>query len=283
MTHKLVKCLGHPVELPVGEPRVKRQRERPLDGCIRPREWALARVGAKAVERVRADLALDPPGAQPGQHRVAAVDLDHVGLEPVAVAGVRMGQHDVEPGQPLRVSRSDALVRRVELVEKDDLSWAKQPYHAAERLSAPDARVLVERGVASARRIAVREIRMAVARAGEAGDDVAGCAVLAGAPMPEWTVDEILSVHFRMHKAEGVLFRDALARAARTCALQLVEVPEKQLDQHAARALATSLTGARKTIAALGRSVGAPWGKDQKDATLAAMIALHMARDDHSH
>ena len=27
-------------------------------------------------------------------------------------------------------------------------------------------------------------------------------------------LDEILAVHFRMHKAEGVLFRDALARAA---------------------------------------------------------------------
>jgi hypothetical protein len=29
-----------------------------------------------------------------------------------------------------------------------------------------------------------------------------------------------------------------------------------------------------KTIAALGKSVGPPWGKDQKEATLAAMIAL---------
>src|SRR6202011_6360641 len=78
--------------------------------------------------------------------------------------------------------------RRVELVEKDDVSWAKQPYHAAERLSAGDARMLVERGVASARRIAVREIRMAVKRAGDAGHDVAACAVLAGDPMPDWAV-----------------------------------------------------------------------------------------------
>jgi hypothetical protein len=168
--------------------------------------------------------------------------------------------------------------RRVELVEKDDVSWAKQPYHAAERLSAGDARMLVERGVASARRIAVREIRMAVKRAGEAGHDVAACAVLAGDPMPDWAVDEILAVHFRMHKAEGVLFRDALSRAARTCALTLVEVPEKQLDEHAERALDTSLNSARKTIASLGKSVGAPWGKDQKDATLAAMIALQGRR-----
>jgi hypothetical protein len=92
--------------------------------------------------------------------------------------------------------------------------------------------------------------------------------------MPDWTVDEILAVHFRMHKAEGVLFRDALARAARACGLRLLGIPEKQLDEHVERALATSVNSLRKTIASLGKSVGPPWGKDQKDASLAAMVAL---------
>jgi len=93
-------------------------------------------------------------------------------------------------------------------------------------------------------------------------------------PMPDWTVDEILAVHFRMHKAEGVLFRDALARASGACGLQFLGIPEKQLDAEAERALATSVNRLRKTIASLGKSVGPPWGKDQKDAALAAMIAL---------
>jgi hypothetical protein len=163
---------------------------------------------------------------------------------------------------------------RMELVENDDASWAKQPYHAAEHLNAGDARDLVTRGVARARRIAVREMRTAVARAREAGHEVAACAVLAADPMPDWTVDEILAVHFRMHKAEGVLFRDALARAAGVCGLRLLEILEKQLDEHAERTLATSVTSVRKTIASLGTSVGPPWGRDQKDASLAAMIAL---------
>jgi len=34
--------------------------------------------------------------------------------------------------------------------------------------------------------------------------------------MPDWSTDEILAVHVRMHKAEGELFRDVLvARRAR--------------------------------------------------------------------
>jgi hypothetical protein len=164
---------------------------------------------------------------------------------------------------------------RMELVDKDDASWAKQPYHAAERLNAGDARDLVGRGLVTARRIAVREMRTAVKRARDEGHEVAACAVLVVDPMPDWTVDEILAVHFRMHKAEGVLFRDALARAAGTCGLKFLGVHEKQLEEEAERALAIPVNSLRKTIASLGKAVGPPWGRDQKDAALAAMIALH--------
>jgi hypothetical protein len=164
--------------------------------------------------------------------------------------------------------------RRVELVEEAEASWAKQPYHAAEHLNPGDARDLVARGVAGARHMAVREMRTAAQCAREAGHEVAACAVLLADPMPDWTVDEILAVHFRMHKAEGVLFRDALARAAGACGLRLLGIPEKQLNEQAQRALATSVSSLRKTITSLGKSVGPPWGKDQKDAALAALIAL---------
>jgi len=194
--------------------------------------------------------------------RVAFGVKAHSGWAALVVLGTRGGELQV-------VDR-----RRVELVEKGEVSWAKQPYHAAEGLNADDGRDLVTRGVAAAGRIAAREMRAAVERAREAGHEVAACAVLMGAPMPDWTVDEILAVHFRMHKAEGVLFRDALARAARACDLPFLGIPEKQLEDHAERVLATSVGSLRKTIASLGKSAGPPWGKDQKDAALAALIAL---------
>jgi hypothetical protein len=54
----------------------------------------------------------------------------------------------------------------------------------------------------------------------------------------------------------------------------LVAIPEKRLTEHAEQALATPAAAVMKRIAALGKSVGPPWGKDQKDAALAAMIAL---------
>src|SRR5258708_15806060 len=76
--------------------------------------------------------------------------------------------------------------RRLELVNSNEALWAKQPYHAAEHLTAKDARELVARGVGTARRIAVREIKAAVKREQQAGHVVAASAVLVGNPMPHW-------------------------------------------------------------------------------------------------
>ncbi|MBI1818037.1 MAG: hypothetical protein HYR72_23910 [Deltaproteobacteria bacterium] len=186
----------------------------------------------------------------------------HSGWAALVVLGTRGGDLHVVDRRP------------IELVAPNDARWAKQPYHAAEHLRPNDARDLVKRGLAAAYRSAVREMRAAVSRTREDGHEIAACAVLVANPMPSWTVDEILAVHFRMHKAEGVLFRDALARAAEACNLRLVTIPEKRLVEHAGAALAISVSSLVKTIATVGRSVGAPWGKDQKEAALAAMIAL---------
>jgi hypothetical protein len=159
--------------------------------------------------------------------------------------------------------------RRVELVEAGKFAM-KQPYHAAEGLSAADAKKLVERAVKSARRIAVREMRALVKRVTAAGHKIAGCAVLVGSPMPGWTIDQIRSVHVRMHKAEGVLFPEALTSAAAECDLKVTQINEKTLNERAAASLEPE--AATKTLTALGRSIGPPWGRDQKSAALAAMV-----------
>jgi hypothetical protein len=168
--------------------------------------------------------------------------------------------------------------RRIELVKADDAKWAKQPYHAAERLTPKIARDVVRRGVAGARQTAAREMRAAVQRTRAAKHTIAACAVLVGDPMPDWSVDEILAVHFRMHRAEGALFQDVLRAAARACRIPLVAVPVKQL---AARARTTFGPRANKIltqVGLLGKSAGPPWGKDQKEAALAAAIALRGAK-----
>lgn len=163
--------------------------------------------------------------------------------------------------------------RRVELIEEGEL-WAKQPYHSAEDLSRDEARAVVKSGVESAHRIAVRRMQEIIKRINNLKYEISGCSVLVPEPMPDWSTDDILAVHFRMHKAEGVLFPDALCRAAESCKLPLVAVREKRLDEIAEKELAMPISHSKEMIAGLCKSVGPPWGKDQKTSALAAMIAL---------
>ena len=158
--------------------------------------------------------------------------------------------------------------RRIELV---DQTWAKQPYHAAEGLESRVASDLVKRGTESAQRFALDEIKTAIRRERDRKNEIAGCAVVVGTPMPDWNTDEILAVHFRMHKAEGVLFQNALVRASEKCKLNTLPVLEKEMLVQATSQLGDKVV---KQITGLGKSVGPPWGKDQKDAALVALMVL---------
>jgi hypothetical protein len=189
--------------------------------------------------------------------RVAFGLKAHSGWAALVVVGSRRGEISI-------IDR-----RRIELVEPADIAWAKQPYHAADGMPLAQARDLIRRAVAAARRVAARELHAALQRSGDAGHEVQRCAVLTPAPMPAWTFEEILAVHIRMHQAEGVLFPAALQQAAEDNGLEVRASAEREV---VTRADATRV-GA---IADLRKVVGSPWGSDQKLATLAALTALEI-------
>ena len=162
--------------------------------------------------------------------------------------------------------------RRIELVEEP---WAKQPYHAAEGLERKAANDLIKRAIDTAQRLALGEMKAAVKRERDRKNEVAGCSVLVTTPMPDWNTDEILAVHFRMHKAEGVLFQNVLVQAAEKCKLNVLSVLEKELMAQALTQIGIPVDLLVKKIAALGKLVGPPWAKDQKDAALIALMALY--------
>ncbi len=137
-----------------------------------------------------------------------------------------------------------------------------------------NARESVKRSIADAHRLAESGLREAAQRAAEAGHELSGCAVLVGTGMPDWSTDEILAVHVRMHKAEGELFRDVLVAGTRACDLPLTTLPDKSALDDAARKLGLTRARLDARLAMLGKSAGPPWGKDQKEAAAAALVAL---------
>jgi hypothetical protein len=168
------------------------------------------------------------------------------------------------------------LIERLQVRLLPEGTWA--PYHAAEGLAPAAARASVRRSIAAAQRLATGAIGEAARRLAEGGHDVCGCAVLVGNGMPPWSTDEILAAHVRMHTAEGELFRDVLVNGARACGLAVTTLPVASALDDASRRL--GLTGARLSarLAALGKAAGPPWGKDQKEAAAAALVALAHSR-----
>ena len=168
-----------------------------------------------------------------------------------------------------------------ELVERSLISLLPDrvmaPYHAAEGLSPEQARKSVKESIAIARKLANNAMRDAIRRVADAGHEVRDCGILVGSGMPNWTVDEILAVHFRMHKAEGELFRDVLVEGAKAYKLELTTLPDKSPFDAAASVLGLARTRLDGLIAALGKQAGPPWTQHQKEAAAAALAALKQA------
>ena len=148
------------------------------------------------------------------------------------------------------------------------------PYHAAEGLESKAADAHVKAAIRRARRLAQDAVREAAKRCAASGHELCGCAVLIGTGMPEWTTDEILAVHVRMHKAEGELFREVLVEAARACGIEPTTLPDKSAIDAAAEKLGVTRARLDADLAALGKAAGAPWGKYQKEAAAAALVVL---------
>jgi hypothetical protein len=168
--------------------------------------------------------------------------------------------------------------QRAHVLERTELKLLPEgdfaPYHAAEGLPSAAAQKSVARSVAAAHRLAEEGIRKAIEALADAGHEICGCGVLVGGGMPPWNTDEILAVHVRMHQAEGELFREVLVVGACACGLSPTTLHEKAAMEEAASMLGVSSTELQARLVALGKTVGAPWGKDQKEAAVAALVAL---------
>lgn len=164
--------------------------------------------------------------------------------------------------------------RRVALIEDETPEWAGQPYHAADGQPAAQAEATVANGIAETQRTALAELRAARARIENDGHHVAACAVLAPAPLPHWNTADILAVHLRMHQAEGALYPTVLLQAAQELGIAPHRIAAKTVREDACRLLGVSAAELERRLAALGKPLGAPWGADQKSATLAALLAL---------
>jgi hypothetical protein len=161
--------------------------------------------------------------------------------------------------------------RRVQLCPD---ALPRQVFHAAQGLPRARGAALIAKVEASvtAMTAAVIDELADVARAH--GDLVALSVV--GFPREVPDLDTVLGSHALLHAAEGELYRGALDEAAAVRGLAVGAAPPKGTLEAAAAALGTTRAAFTATLTALRAALGAPWTADHKDATAAALMALHL-------
>jgi hypothetical protein len=92
-------------------------------------------------------------------------------------------------------------------------------------------------------------------------------------PVPK-DLQAVLRSHPAIHTAEGALFQRAIASACQNRGLAVISAREREVWLNAADAWGVQEAGLRKAIDGLRKSVGAPWGTDQKTASAFALLAL---------
>ncbi len=84
----------------------------------------------------------------------------------------------------------------------------------------------------------------------------------------------VLRSHPLIHTAEGALFRQALASACEDRRVTVISVREREVWLSAADAWELKESELRKQVDGLRKSMGPPWGSDQKTAMAMALLAL---------
>ena len=159
--------------------------------------------------------------------------------------------------------------RRVELIGK---GLPTAPYHhEALEMELPQASELVE----AVRRSVAEHARSSVSIMIEAYDP--GALILPTSPydsLPE-SLEDVLASRPLTNAADGMLYRECLADAARELGLKVHRYPRKSDPiQLAAEAMKVDVAEVNALIAGFGREAGSPWRKDHKLAAAAALSVL---------
>lgn len=152
-----------------------------------------------------------------------------------------------------------------------------QVYHAAREVGRAEAAALVDRVAGEVGGLAVAGVGAVVAALRARGQHPVAAGIPVGSlPLPA-ELTRILASHALLHAAEGDLYCQALADGADRHGLALALVPARDLAARAASELGGDDAAVRDRLAALGRELGPPWRRDEKEATLAAVLALAAA------
>jgi hypothetical protein len=181
-------------------------------------------------------------------------------------------------GALVAVSNSNGTVeiidRRRIAITVPGTPGANQPYHFVKNLELPQAEKFLGNCLTTSERLASTAVRELMGELRGRHYCVVGSAILLASGRTLPPLSKILASHALIHAAEGEFFRQAVWKACEGLDLAVTGFRERSLDECVRTAFGEAATRMWQQISTLGRSLGAPWTKDQKTAALAALVVL---------
>jgi hypothetical protein len=169
------------------------------------------------------------------------------------------------------------LRRRVTIIDPKT-AGATQPYHYVVKKEIQVAEKHLASCASESGRLAFEALAQLSAHLCERGYLLKSAAILLSSARPLPELKEILTSHPLIHTAEGEFFRQAFRDSLEQLGIPITGIRTRDLSECAAEAFGKAAPEIQKRIDGMGRSLGAPWTKDEKTAALAAAIVLDGAQ-----
>lgn len=171
----------------------------------------------------------------------------------------------------------EVLLRRRVVIIDSKIAGSAQPYHyvAKKEISAAEKHLI--RCASVSGHLALESLTQLSTELAELGFTPKAAVVLLSSARPLPDLQAILASHALIHTAEGEFFRRAFRSAFNKLRIPVTGIRANDLNDCAVQAFGKSAPAIQKRIDGMGRSLGAPWTKDEKTAALAAAIVLNRA------
>jgi hypothetical protein len=150
-------------------------------------------------------------------------------------------------------------------------------FHVAAELAASKAQTHIDKCLKASKGASRSALSATLRNVGGKAKVVAAAIVANNATLPR-SLEAILASHMLVHSAEGDFYRRAILEAAKSLDLKGTLVRAKDLPEAASEALSIKSSDLPDRLAQLGRVVGRPWSRDEKDAFCAACVALAQSK-----
>ncbi|HEY2912321.1 MAG TPA: hypothetical protein VGK21_03085 [Candidatus Angelobacter sp.] len=169
----------------------------------------------------------------------------------------------------------EVLLRRRVVIIDSKIAGSAQPYHYVAKKEISAAEKHLTRCASVSGNLAFEALTQVSTELGALGFAPKVAVVLLSSARPLPDLNAILASHALIHTAEGEFFRQAFRSAFEKLRIPVTGIRTRDLDDCAVQAFGKAASAIQKRIYGMGRSLGAPWTKDEKTAALAAAIVLN--------